>query len=300
MGNEDPETAARSTGCPPIMSIIIPAHNAAETLGQQLEAIRTQTYEGKSEIIIVDNRSTDATGAVVRFYQRLMPSLRLISAPEKPNSWYARNVGVQAARGSKLIFCDADDMAAPGWLSAMARALEEYDFVAGGVDIKTLNRPEPLRPFSYDGIKPALNFLPYASGCNMGIARRAFEAVSGFAEDIFFSQDLDISWRLQLQGYPLHYEPAAVMLRRQRGTLRSLWKQIASYSQVYPLLYRRFAPYGMPRPSLGKVFQRYKWLMLNIHYLVSGLPKRRAKWIYEAAICWGRLLGSLQHRTLFL
>lgn len=284
----------------PAVSVIIPAHNAAKTLGNQLDAIGAQRCEEASEIIVVDNRSTDTTAEVVRSYQGLLSNVHLVSAPDKPNSWYARNVGVRAARGSKLIFCDADDIAAPRWLSTMAGALNEHDFVAGGIDVKTLNQPEPLRPYSYDGTRPALGFLPYASGSNMAMSRRAFEAVGGFWEGIRWSGDFDMSWRLQLEGYALHYEPAATMLRRQRATPRALWKQMVFYSQTYPLLYRRFAPHGMTRPSPGRVFRRYRWLARNAHYLLSREAHRRARWVYEAASCWGRLRGSIRHRTLYL
>jgi glycosyltransferase involved in cell wall biosynthesis len=53
----------------PAVSVIVPAHNAAETLREQLDALRHQTYDGSREIVIVDNRSTDHTRSVAEELQ---------------------------------------------------------------------------------------------------------------------------------------------------------------------------------------------------------------------------------------
>lgn len=281
------------------ISVIIPCYNVADTLSAQLEALASQDWSEPWEIIVVDNRSNDNIVEVVEGYQPQMPNLRLVQASEKQGRSYACNVGAQMAQGEILIFCDGDDVVASGWLASLAEALSEYDVVAGSVESQTLNEM-PLRPFSYDGTEPALGFLPFAIGCNMGLSRKAFEAVGGFDEDNIFSQDMEISWRLQLHGFDLQYVPAAVVHYRQRQTIRGLWKQIVSYSAFYPLLYQRFASYGMPRSSMRQIVGKYTWLIRNVRYLLSHSPQTRAKWVYEAACCWGRLVGSVRHRSLYL
>ncbi len=62
----------------PEISILIAAYNAADTLGEQLDSLRPQQYEGSWEVLVADNRSSDGAAERVRRYQQLMPNLRLI------------------------------------------------------------------------------------------------------------------------------------------------------------------------------------------------------------------------------
>ena len=48
------------------LSVVIPAHNVAETLGAQLDALAAESWDGEWEIVVVDNCSTDGTAALVR------------------------------------------------------------------------------------------------------------------------------------------------------------------------------------------------------------------------------------------
>jgi len=290
---------------PQFLSVILAVYNAAKTIHEQLEALKAQIYEGEWEIIIVNNCSTDNTIEVVQAYQVQMPHLHLVHAMEKQGRAYACNVGAQSARGDALIFCDADDIVTPGWLPALAKALETYEVVAGALDLETLNQAAPQRPPAYlDARTPILDFLPYAVGCNFGVSRQAFEAVGGYSEEFVKGQDVDISWRLQLHGYPIGDAPEAIVRYRYRETLWGVWKQFMKIGYFQTLTYVRFAPYGMPRSSIRKTLQRYKKL-LKPKRVARVLLRRasrpeQARWVWEAAIYFGRLWGSIRHRTLYL
>lgn len=292
---------ALSSAAHRLISVIIPAYNAAKTLGEQLDALKEQVYDGPWEILVVNNRSVDETVAVVKSYQASMPNLRLVQALNKQGRSYACNVGAWAAHGDALIFCDADDVAAPGWLAALASALETHEVVAGTLEISKLNPRAPWRPNPCISSKqPALNFLPQAPGTNMALSRAAFEAVGGFTEDIPPCEDIDISWRLQLMGYTIEDAPDAVMHIRYRETMESLWKQITIYGECHAFLYRRFAAHGMPSSSMREVVRRYYWLLTNVPRLVLPNRQERAMWVYQAARMWGRLRGSLRYHILYL
>jgi glycosyltransferase involved in cell wall biosynthesis len=226
-----------------LLSVIIPAYNAADTLGVQLDALKAQDYNGDWEIVVVNNGSTDNTAKVVQDYQRLMPHLRLVHGLAKQNPSYARNTDAQAARGDAFLFCDADDVVAPGWVSALAEALEKHDVVFGAIEMQTLNQYTRPNLYGRNAKVLFLDFLPRAVGCNFAISREAFEAVGGFSQDFPRGQDVDISWRLQLRGYSLHDAPAAVVYYRDRTTLLAIWKQGVSNGQAYVNLYRHFAAY---------------------------------------------------------
>ncbi len=286
---------------PRLLSVILPTYNGADTLDEQLEALSAQQYDGAWEVVIVDNGSTDDTVTVIQKYQQRIPCLRLVQALEKQSKGYALNIGARLARGEALIFCDQDDVVAPGWLAAFAEGLETHEFVAGKIDVDKLNQNTAWRPAPPNGGKQSvLGFLPFVIGCNLGVSRTAFETVNGFSEDVPIADDIDFSWRLQLQGYCIYDAPDALVEYRYRKQASKMWKQLVSYAEAHPHLYRRFAGYGMPRSSTKKVLWRYWWLIKLTPRLLKAKPRTRMKWLYRAALSWGRIKGSWRYRVLYL
>src|SRR5690606_29226091 len=105
---------------PTRISVIVPVYNAAATLPLALEHLAAQDYEGDWELVLVDNRSTDASAEVCRGWLDRFGSARLVEALDDQGVSHARNVGVAASTGDFIAICDADDAAGPGGLSALA------------------------------------------------------------------------------------------------------------------------------------------------------------------------------------
>ena len=91
-----------------LVSVIVPAHNAAKTIGRTLSSISAQTHQNL-EIIVVDDGSTDQTATIVRTHTRVDPRIRLIRQ-ENAGVAAARNRAVSEARGSFVAPIDADDL----------------------------------------------------------------------------------------------------------------------------------------------------------------------------------------------
>lgn len=286
----------------PEISVIIPVYNGSETLSEQLDALTNQTYSGNWELIVVDNGSTDNTSELVKTYHKTISHLKLIIATRGKGASYARNEGARAARASKLLFCDADDIVDAGWVAAMAQALEVHPFVTGSLDIEKLNKDNYWVRYAppNGSSKNVLEFLPYAISCNVGLAREVFEQVGGFSEAFIRGQDIDLSWRLHLNGYEVHDVPEAVVFYRFRRNLKDTWRQITAYAVSHVHLYQHYAPHGMPRSSFRKALKRYRWLIKRAYCLVLDRPQCRVKWLYTAALCWGRLKGSIRYRKFYL
>ena len=103
----------------PLVSIIVPCHNAAPWLAQTLESALAQTWP-RLEIVVVDDGSTDASRAIAgNFAPR---GVRLITQPNR-GAAAARNAGLRAAGGDFVQFLDADDLLAPEKTAAQLERL---------------------------------------------------------------------------------------------------------------------------------------------------------------------------------
>src|SRR5262245_47230314 len=192
------------------VSVVVPVRNGAEVIAGQLAALARQDFTGAWEVVVADNGSTDATPAVVEEWADRLPSLWVASAGAHPGINVARNAGAGAADGDLLLFCDADDEVAPGWVSAMAAALAHADLVGGPVE-QFDDRGRDRGVLQAERLATSLGFLPFTIGANLGVRRSAFEAAGGFDEHwpILGGDDIDFCWRAQLAGALIGYAPGA-------------------------------------------------------------------------------------------
>ncbi|MDE1798481.1 MAG: glycosyltransferase family 2 protein, partial [Candidatus Micrarchaeota archaeon] len=121
------ETDVRPTavgGLAPI-SVVIPSHNYARFLPQLLTSLARQGRK-PAEIIVVDNGSSDGTGALLARLWKTSPiPLRMIIQRQSIGRPRARNEGIAAARSELVFLIDADDWAAPDALEKLGAALDE-------------------------------------------------------------------------------------------------------------------------------------------------------------------------------
>lgn len=287
-------------GCRPEVSVILPARDAADTLGEQLEALAEQTYQGRWELIVVDNRSRDETADVAESWRTKMPHLRIVRAPLARNVAGVRNAGVRASRGDLLLFCDADDVVNREWIAQLAGGLRDVPAVAGAIERCRLNGPEqlswrPNRPM--DGLPNHFRYLPHGQGANFGVRKQVLCAIGGFDEEFGRSEDIVFFWRIQLAGYEVAFIPGAIVYYRYRASLLATVRQNFSYGKSHAQLYRCFAPAGMPG-SGAAALQEWGWVISHAPLAVCSQSTRGA-WLAKTARCIGRLIGSLQYRTFY-
>lgn len=222
------------------ISVIIAALNAEEWLDEQLDALAAQTFTGQMEVLVCDNGSTDGTRELVRRRQTPGGALHLIDASAVRGCSYARNVGVEHATGEIVAFCDADDVVSDEWVEAMAEAASTHDVVAGRLTTQRLN-PAWTRVARgvAEGIQPS-SFLPFSGGGNLAMRRDIFLAVNGFDRNQVLLEDVDFSWRLQLAGFCLTFEPKALIHVRLRRSLNGIYRQGFEYGEGLAQLESRY------------------------------------------------------------
>jgi glycosyltransferase involved in cell wall biosynthesis len=296
---------AVATECPKV-SVVIPVRNGATTIRDQLDALASQEFQDSWETVVVDNGSTDNIAAAVGEFSNRLPCLRLIDAGERPGINHARNVGARSARGSLVLFCDADDVVGKGWLMAMVTGLGQYDSVGGtlngthGMNADSAARlivdPEPASP----GLPISKGFLPRPPGGNCGIRSDVFHSLGGFNEDFAGGGDeTEFFWRLQLSGRTLGFVPNALVYVRYRSRLMPALKALYRKSRSGPQLYKQFRTQGMPSASVLRQLRAWGVLLARSHWLIAG-KRKRIRWLGQAVRLLGRLSGSLRYRVLYL
>jgi glycosyltransferase involved in cell wall biosynthesis len=178
----------------PSVSVIVPARDAAATLGATLAGLAAQDH-APDEVIVVDDGSADGTAALAQ-----AGGARVIAgAGEGPGA--ARNAGAAAATGDVLAFLDADCEPQPGWLAAALAALEEADLVQG----RTTPPPgAQIGPF--DRTLWVVRPWGLFETANMLVSRELFVRLGGFepwlspARSKELAEDVWFGWRAVRAG----------------------------------------------------------------------------------------------------
>ncbi|WP_308220563.1 glycosyltransferase [Humibacter sp. RRB41] len=281
------------------VSVVVPARNAAMTLNAQLEALAQQKVSCAWEVLISDNGSTDATRDVAERWAGRIPLLRVIDASARRGASAARNLGAAAASGELLLFCDADDVIAPGWVNQMAKALDVYALVGGVLENHSLRRSHGVSVSWNASAEIRLRYwtrYEATPGSNLGIRRTIFDELGGFDEYLVTGEDVDLCWRAQLAGHTFGRVRDAVVLARPRIGARAIYRQAYSYGEGHRQLRHKYAAfiaadadYEAPSSTAPAVERRSASRRLRRLFTASGF----------ADVTWrvGQTLGELLSRA---
>jgi glycosyltransferase involved in cell wall biosynthesis len=178
-----------------VVSFIIPAFNEERLLGRTLDAVHTaaRAVGEPYEVVVVDDTSTDRTAEVA-----IAAEARVIRVDHRQIS-ATRNAGARAASGEFLIFVDADTVVTPAVVRGAVNALAAG--AAGGGAAVRFDDPVPLYArvlmvFCVGVFRQAR----LASGCFLFCTREALEAVGGFDESLYGSEEVTMSRALRRHG----------------------------------------------------------------------------------------------------
>jgi glycosyltransferase involved in cell wall biosynthesis len=284
------------------VSVVLCTHNGAATIGEQLAALARQDYDGKWELVLVDDGSTDRTVEIAESWSGHLP-LRVVPTTDSGAAVglaNARNVGGNAARGDVLLFCDDDDVADDGWITAFADAARECPALGGHNEEESLNDPvvqEWRYPNTPGRLPIAFGVRSTPLGNNCAVWRSVFHDVGGFDPvwDTFRAgEEFDFFLRLQQAGHEVRYVPDAIMHIRHRNSLRALRRQWYAYGRGTAALFARFEEeLGLRRTSVRQT-------LAVLVRLVRAVPKaifsraRRGAWLRMTSFALGQAVGSVR------
>jgi rSAM/selenodomain-associated transferase 2 len=217
------------------ISIIIPALNEAEVIGETLDA--AARAGGEVEVIVVDSGSVDGTSAVARAHGARV----VTSARGRGTQMHA---GALAARGEVLWFLHADTLAPADAGRCIARALADPRAVGGNFRIRFDGTSGAARFLTW--LYPRLRLLGLAYGdSGIFVRRAAYERAGGFKPFPIF-EDLDLLRALWRQGRFVQVE-ACVVTSSRRFEGRSFALTFALWSLLQCLYWLGFSPHTLAR-----------------------------------------------------
>ena len=178
-----------------MISFIVPAHNEEQLLGQTLEALHAAARSTGTpyELIVVDDASTDRTGDIAA-----ASGARLIPVRHRQIA-RARNAGARAASGDVFVFVDADTHVEAATVRATVAAVGRG--CTGGGALLRFDGPLPLSiRITSVCLRLTMRFGHFAAGAYIFATRKAFDAVGGFDEGLFVTEELTLSRALRRVG----------------------------------------------------------------------------------------------------
>lgn len=219
-------------------SCIIPVYNRPGELQELLRSLLSQSYT-QFEVIVVEDGSTLRCDEVVTSFSQDL-SIRYFYQ-ENTGQGFARNFGMQQAKGDFFVILDSDVILPSSYFEALEKAIAARSLDAFGGPDAAASDFSPLQKamdfamtsfWTTGGIRGKLkNPAAYqARGFNMGVSREVFARLGGFV-DPNRGEDIEWSLRIKKAGFRLELVSEAFVYHKRKNTLWSFAKQAFSFGQ---------------------------------------------------------------------
>jgi cellulose synthase/poly-beta-1,6-N-acetylglucosamine synthase-like glycosyltransferase len=226
---------------PPLISVVIPAHNALEGIRACLDALERQTVpQEKYEVIVVNDGLVDATAEVITDRY----GVSFLSQPQR-GAAAARNLGAKQAQGEILLFTDADCVPESNWIEAMIAPFADQEVV--GVCGVVHTRQTGLLPrfiqleydYRYRNIarRRQIDFINTGTA---GYRKYIFIESGGFREDLLGAEDAELSFRLASAGHKMVFAPEAIVYHAHPESISEYVRRKRHYGYWRMIVYQRY------------------------------------------------------------
>jgi GT2 family glycosyltransferase len=264
------------------LSIVIVSYNACRDLERCLASLQTDAANASREVIVVDNASTDGSGAAAR----AAAGVRVIELADNRGFSAANNIGIRASSGTNLLLLNSDTLVPSGSIDALLGALQRHPdaAVVGPRLVDGSGRPElsfgrmitPMnelrqkrllrgcergRPRSVERIEAMTRqeqWPDWVSGACLLVRRLDAEAVGLLDERFFmYTEDVDFCARIRARGGRVLFTPAVEIVHlRGRSRASAPDATYAAYRRSHLAFYEKHHPVYAPLLRLYRRFRR--------------------------------------------
>jgi cellulose synthase/poly-beta-1,6-N-acetylglucosamine synthase-like glycosyltransferase len=198
------------------VTVVVPARDAAATIGECVRALMTQRYSAElREVVVVDDGSRDDTGAIAE-----REGARVVRVSGRGPA-AARNAGVNVATGEIVAFTDADCVPDPNWITQIVAPFGDPSVVATKGTYWT-SQPELVAQYAQAEYEEKYRWMArfetidFVDTYSAAFRRDVLLAVGGFDERYqqASNEDTDLSYRLAERGYKMLFVPGARVRHR--------------------------------------------------------------------------------------
>lgn len=236
----------------PPVSLLVPCYNEGENVRETIEYLLQQQYPN-FEIIAINDGSKDNTLEILHELADLHPRLRVINLASNQGKAVGLRTAALLSNSDFLIGIDGDALLAPNataWIVKHFIENPQVGAVTGNPRIR--NRSTLLGKIQVGEFSAIVGMIKRAqrayghvftiSGVIAGFRKSALHEVGYWSPDMV-TEDIDISWKLQLAGWSIRFEPNALCWVLMPETLNGLWKQRSRWAQGgVEVLLRYFRP----------------------------------------------------------
>ena len=277
----------RSTVDFPI-SVIVIAYNEEKNIVECMRSILAQDYAGPLELVIIDDhKTTDATAALVRAYQKKHANIKYY-VDTKGSQSYSRNLGIKRSTHPYIAFTDADCVVPKDWLTILARKWKEHSTHfdnklagVGGANILYMKKSTPFSQAmnivfgSFFGslgsiqAKPATRDAPvFSLSCTNVLYDKSKVIEVGMFPA--YKEQLGDDWvlglRLKQGRYTLMGVKDSFVWHNYRSTPKKFWKNMVLYGGVRTFYIKKYFWYNNPKYFLpfgfiiGMILPLFFWI----------------------------------------
>lgn len=234
----------------PPVSLLVPCHNEGDTARDTIQFLVNQDYSD-FEVIAINDGSTDSTGEILDELAEKYDKLRVIHLADNQGKAMALNTAALMANHEYLVCVDGDallDRHATRWIIRHFRQSPDVGAVTGNPRIR--NRTTLLGKIQVGEFSSIIGMIKRAqriygriftaSGVIVAFRKTALHQIGYWNTDMI-TEDIDVSWRLQLNNWDIRYEPNGLCWILMPETFRGLWKQRVRWAQGGAEVMRRYS-----------------------------------------------------------
>lgn len=297
----------------PALSLIIPTWNGRELLEEFLPSIAEacRCYAGPTEIVVVDDGSTDRTQ---EFLTQKFPDIRVLRLPQNRGYGYASNYGIEQCRHDWVVLLNNDVFVKKDFLRYLPPHFNEEDVFAVRIRVFRLKDKEalengslrPATPWIRGEVKNGFICVPSPDSCPLeeapdqgryvfsvgagafAVSKKKWLQLGGF-DDLFapfYSEETDLAYRALKRGFKIIYEPRSQVYHREgsrtvRRAKKSWYIELVGERNRYFFMWKNMTDprllgehiLTIPLRFLRNLFMGKPVLCLSFFYALLGLPQ---------------------------